>query len=88
MICFERILHGMSCQMRLDFSYQISNVRSKLFEVYSIYENRHGELRTEAVSQTENRSRKKSWSLINSMMAVASVNSMHFTESQGTSQYM
>ena len=74
--------------MRLDFSYQISNVRSKLFEVYSIYENRYGELRTQTVSQPENRPRKKSWSLINSVTAAANVNSMPFTETQGTSQYM
>ena len=81
MIGFERILVAMGCQMSIDFSYQISNVRSKLFEVYGIYENRYGELRTQAVSQTKNRPRKKSWSLINSMTAAISVNSMSFTKS-------
>ena len=52
MIGFERILVAMGCQMSIDFTYQISNVRSKLFKVYDIYENRYRELRTQAVSQT------------------------------------
>ena len=85
-IGFERILVAMGYQMSIDFSCQIANVRSKLFKVYSIYENRYGELRTQTVSQPENRPWKKSWSLINSMTAATSVNSMPFTESQETLQ--
>ena len=76
MIGFERILVTMGCQMGLDFSYQISNVRSKLFEVYGIYENKYGELRTQVVSQTENRPRKKSWSLINYVTTLFTKNSI------------
>lgn len=87
MMGFERILYAMGCQMRIDFSNQISNVRNKLFEVYSMYENRYRELRTHAVAQIENRPRKKSWSLINSVNAASNVNSMPFIESQETSQY-
>ncbi|KAK3224716.1 hypothetical protein Dsin_004578, partial [Dipteronia sinensis] len=61
----ETFLDYISSKLVLDFSKQFTDLQTKLFEVFSIYESRFGSVNTQPSEEQDTLLLKRSWSMLN-----------------------